>query len=65
VREYGPTGLVSGRREKQSNNRLDSTTADRDVTIIRLLYPDFGLTPPREKLREYHGGRFDAAGFVK
>src|SRR5882757_3420511 len=55
LREHGPAGLVSGRREKPSNNRLDTTTADRAVAIIRERYADFGPTLACEKLRECHG----------
>jgi hypothetical protein len=57
LREHGPAGLVSGRREKPSNNRLDATTADRAVAIIREFYADFGPTLACEKLRECHGIR--------
>lgn len=41
LREHGPQGLVSQRRAKPSNNRLDSTTADRALSIIRARYADF------------------------
>jgi hypothetical protein len=57
LREHGPAGLVSGHREKPSNNRLDTTTADRAVAIIRERYADFGPTLACEKLRECHGIR--------
>ena len=57
LREHGPAGLVSGRREKPSNNRLDATTVDRAVAIIREFYADFGPTLACEKLRECHGIR--------
>src|SRR5258708_33875385 len=34
LRAQGPGGLVSGRRSKPSNNRLDSGTADRALPFI-------------------------------
>jgi Winged helix-turn helix len=57
LREHGPAGLVSGHREKPSNNRFDATTVDRAVAIIREFYADFGPTLACEKLRECHGIR--------
>jgi hypothetical protein len=57
LREHGPGGLVSGRRAKPSNNRLDAATADRALTIIRERYADFGPTLACEKLAECHGIR--------
>ena len=55
LREYGLGGLVSGRRSKPSNNRLDAVTADRAISIIRDRYADFGPTLACEKLAECHG----------
>ncbi|MEM5382648.1 helix-turn-helix domain-containing protein [Paraburkholderia phymatum] len=57
LREHGPGGLVSGRRSKPSNNRLDTATADRVLAIIRERYADFGPTLACEKLYECHGIR--------
>ncbi|SAJ62608.1 integrase catalytic subunit [Burkholderia multivorans] len=57
LREHGPQGLVSQRRAKPSNNRLDAVTADRALSIIRERYTDFGPTLACEKLRECHGIR--------
>jgi len=57
LREDGPGGLVSRRRTKPSNNRLDATIANRALTIIRERYADFGPTLACEKLRECHGIR--------
>ncbi|MGF6552728.1 ISNCY family transposase [Paraburkholderia youngii] len=57
LREHGPGGLVSGRRSKPSNNRLDAATADRVLSIIRERYADFGPTLACEKLYECHGIR--------
>lgn len=55
LREHGPQGLVSRRRAKPSNNRLDAVTADRALSIIRDRYADFGPTLACEKLWECHG----------
>jgi transposase len=57
LREHGPAGLVSGRRSKPSNNRLDAATADRALAIIRERYVDFGPTLACEKLYGCHGIR--------
>ncbi|MDG0023217.1 ISNCY family transposase [Trinickia sp. Y13] len=55
LREDGPGGLVSRRRAKPSNNRLDATIANRALAIIRDRYADFGPTLACEKLDECHG----------
>jgi transposase len=55
LREDGPGGLVSRRRSKPSNNRLDAVTATRALSIIRERYADFGPTLACEKLYECHG----------
>jgi transposase len=57
LREDGPGGLVSHRRAKPSNNRLDAATANRALAIIRDRYADFGPTLACEKLDECHGIR--------
>ncbi|WP_233869316.1 ISNCY family transposase [Paraburkholderia adhaesiva] len=54
LREHGPQGLVSRRRSKPSNNRLNAVTADRALSIIRDRYADFGPTLACEKLWECH-----------
>lgn len=41
--EHGPEGLVSRRRSKPSNNRLDAVTADRARSIVRDRYADFRI----------------------
>ena len=56
-RDHGPQGLVSQRRSKPSNNRLDRVTVDRALSIVRERYADFGPTLACEKLRECHGIR--------
>jgi transposase len=55
LREDGPSGLISRRRSKPSNNRLDAATANRVLAIIRDRYADFGPTLACEKLVECHG----------
>lgn len=57
LREHGPEGLVSRKRSRPSNNRLDARTADRTLSIVRERYADFGPTLACEKLRECHGIR--------
>ncbi len=57
LRKHGPEGLVSRRRSKPSNNRLDAVVADRAIAIIRDRYADFGPTLACEKLYECHGIR--------
>lgn len=54
LQEHGPQGLVSQRRAKPSNNRLDPVTADRALSIIGDRYADFGPTLACEKLSECH-----------
>jgi transposase len=56
-REHGPQGLVSRRRSRPSNNRLDRVMAERALAIVRERYADFGPTLACEKLRECHGIR--------
>ena len=57
LREAGPPGLVSRRRSKPGNHRLEAVLESRAVGIIRSLYPDFGPTLACEKLYECHGIR--------
>ncbi|CAN7748904.1 ISNCY family transposase [Paraburkholderia hospita] len=57
LRDQGPQGLVSRRRSKPSNNRIDAVAADRAISIIRDRYADFGPTLACEKLYECHGIR--------
>ncbi|MCQ0034808.1 helix-turn-helix domain-containing protein, partial [Burkholderia glumae] len=56
-REDGAQGLVSRRRSKPSNNRLDRVAVDRALSIVRERYADFGPTLACEKLLECHGIR--------
>jgi len=54
-RAEGPSGLVSRRRNRPSNNQVDDEIAQIALTIIRQRYADFGPTLACEKLRELHG----------
>jgi transposase len=53
-REQGAKGLVSGRRGKASNNRLDAGVVQRALDLIEEKYRDFGPTLAHEKLTEVH-----------
>ena len=58
VRRYeqqGPVGLISRLRDRPSNRRLKSETAEHAFGILRSEYADFGPTLAAEKLRERHG----------
>ena len=46
----GPTGLISRRRGRPSNNQLDPGVAERALRIIGERYADFGPTLACEKL---------------
>ena len=54
-RRRGDRGLVSGRRGKASNNRLDTGAAARIEAALRDRYSDFGATFAAEKLAEHEG----------
>jgi transposase len=53
-RELGTAGLVSARRGKPSNNRLDEELAQQALDWIKTKYDDFGPTLAHEKLTEVH-----------
>jgi transposase len=53
----GARGLVSRRRGKPSNNRLDAETQQKAIDLIYEHYRDFGPTLAHEKLTEKHGLR--------
>lgn len=55
VRAEGPPGIVSRRRGKPGNNRLQDDLAKMALNLIRTRYDDFGPTLACEKLREIHG----------
>jgi transposase len=52
---HGAAGLVSRRRGKPSNNRLDPGTVQKAIDLIYEHYQDFGPTLAHEKLTEVHG----------
>lgn len=52
--EKGSAGLVSARRGKPSNNRLDAGLEQRALDLIEEKYRDFGPTLAHEKLTERH-----------
>ncbi len=54
-RQEGPSGLVSRKRGRPSNNRLSSDREAAALGLIREHYADFGPTLACEKLRERHG----------
>ncbi len=64
-REMGPAGLVSGRRGKPSNHRLDPSVVKRARDLLEEKYHDFGPTLACEKLREVHGLRMSAESVRK
>ena len=51
----GPSGLVSRKRGRPSNNQLAPGIAERAIMLIRERYADFGPTLATEKLQECHG----------
>jgi hypothetical protein len=53
--DEGPSGLISRRRGRPSNNQLAPGVAGRAIAIIRERYADFGPTLAAEKLQECHG----------
>ena len=56
----GDRGLVSGRRGRRSNNRLDPATVARIVAALRERYADFGATFAAEKLLAHEGIKVSA-----
>jgi len=53
-RKKGAQGLVSKRRGKPSNHRLDAGVAQQALDLIKEKYEDFGPTLAHEKLTEVH-----------
>jgi len=53
-RKRGAAGLVSKRRGKPSNHRLDAGVAQQALDLIKEKYEDFGPTLAHEKLSEVH-----------
>lgn len=61
VRRYrteGASGLVSRRRGRPSNNRIDAAVRAKVVALVRAHYADFGPTLAHEKLVAKHGFRY-------
>ena len=56
-RARAPSGLVSGRRGKPSNNAMAEAVRREAMELVRERYSDFGPTLAREKLVEVHGFR--------
>jgi len=54
-RREGDASVVSRRRGRPSNNRLDAATTAAIETALRTRYADFGATLAREKLGEIEG----------
>lgn len=54
-RQQGAAGLVSRRRGKPSNNRMDLQVEQQVIDLIHERYRDFGPTLAHEKLVELHG----------
>ena len=54
-RRRGDRGLVSGRRGKPSNNRLELSKLARIEAALRDRYADFGATFAAEKLSQHEG----------
>jgi transposase len=53
-RKKGAKGLVSQRRGRPSNNRMDAGIAQQALDLIKEKYEDFGPTLAHEKLTEVH-----------
>jgi transposase len=54
-KERGAAGLISARRGKASNHRLDPEVVQQATDLIYERYRDFGPTLAHEKLVEVHG----------
>ncbi len=53
----GPTGLISQRRGKPSNNRLSDELIQKALSLIKERYSDYGPTLVKEKLEEKYSLR--------
>jgi hypothetical protein len=53
-RQKGAKGIVSQRRGRVSNNRLDAGAMQQALDLIKAKYEDFGPTLAHEKLTEVH-----------
>jgi transposase len=54
-KRQGAKGLISARRGKESNHRLDAQIVQQATDLIYKQYRDFGPTLAHEKLVEVHG----------
>jgi transposase len=53
--EHGAKGLISARRGKPSNHRLEAGVEQQVMDLLKEKYEDFGPTLAHEKLTEVHG----------
>jgi transposase len=58
VREQGPAGLISRRRGRPSNRRIDDAQRAHFVELVRTHYSDFGPLLAHEYLQRDHGFGF-------
>lgn len=56
-KKEGAKGLISGRRGKESHNRLTEQVVQQVIGLLHERYRDFGPTLAHEKLVEVHGLR--------
>ena len=56
-RQKGAEGLISRKRGKPSNNRLESESKQQAIDLLHSQYHDFGPTLAHEKLHEKHNLR--------
>ncbi len=54
VRQHGAVGLISKRRGKPSNRRIDAEQREHYVALVRQHYADFGPQLAREYLQHKH-----------
>ncbi len=54
---HGAQGLISARRGKPSNHRLEASVEQQVLDLLKEKYEDFGPTLAHEKLSEVHGMR--------
>ena len=52
---HGAKGLISARRGKPSNHRMDEAVMQQALDLLKEKYEDFGPTLAHEKLTEIHG----------
>jgi len=52
---HGAKGLISARRGKPSNHRLEASVEQQVLDLLKEKYEDFGPTLAHEKLTEVHG----------